>query len=146
VPLPSTTVAITLQQALNILRDDSLVAYHRVVSEIDGIGIDFNVDGESFQLRGARHDVRFDTLGPGPEVFIRTSRRTVIALIDGKADMMDCLLAGRLAVQAEVTLLPRLSRACVAFSEGAIRSRNMRALLATFRASIRLDQSLRSIM
>ena len=48
--------------------------------------------------------------------------------------MMNAVLARQLAVQGDALTLARLSRAVVAFSEGALRSRGMRALLQRYRA------------
>ena len=44
------STAATLTAALDILRSDALVAYHRVTRELDGLTLRIDVDGELFQL------------------------------------------------------------------------------------------------
>jgi hypothetical protein len=145
-------VAATLEQALTILRDDVAVAYYRVARELDGMSVFIEVDRECFQLRCSMARIVFGVPSGTPDVSVRTTPATILALTDGKAAVMDCVLAGKLHLRADVHLLPNIARASVAFAEGAIRARAMRALLASFREEVALreaaprDQSFRSIM
>jgi hypothetical protein len=128
------TVAATLEEALRILRCDALAAYYRVVREMNGLSVTFDVEGELFSLRCADAELNLQPLPADATVFVQATRKTILALIDGKADMMDCVITGELNVWGDVRLLPHISRACIAFADGAIRSRQMRTLLGSFRS------------
>jgi len=145
-------VAATLEQALAILRKDAAAAYYRLVRELDGLSVVVEVEQERFQLRCSADRVVFGPAAGNPDVWVTTRPATILALVDGKMGVMDCVLAGELDLRAEVDALPNIARASVAFAEGAVRSRGMRALLASFRERVALqqavpaDQSFRSIM
>jgi hypothetical protein len=127
------TVAATLEEALRILRCDALTAYYRLVREMNGLSVTFDVEGELFSLHCADAELHLQPLPADATAFVRATRTTILELIDGKADMMDCVIMGKLNVWGDVRLLPNISRACIAFADGAIRSRRMRTLLTSFR-------------
>jgi hypothetical protein len=145
-------VALALEQALAILRDDASVAYYRLTRELDGMSVFIEVEEERFQMQCNAARIVFGVPSGRPDASLRTRPVTILALIDGRAGMMDCILAGELDLRAGIEVLPNIARAGVAFAEGAIRSRGMRALLASFREAVALreatpaDQSFRSIM
>lgn len=145
-------IATTLAQALDILREDSATAYYRLTRELDGMSVLIEVAQEQFELRFAADRIVFAPPSSAPDVLVRTKAATILALIDGRASMMDCILAGDLDLRADLDALPNIARASVAFAEGAIRSRGMRGLLALFRGAVTMtqpteeDQNLRSIM
>jgi hypothetical protein len=127
----------TLERALAIVQEDAPAAYFRVLAELDGLMIALQVDGEAFAVRGvaAGLHLRAAAAAAGPEAAeLRTSRRTIVALIDGELSLLDAVLAGDLALRADAHALDRIARAGRAFAEGALRSRRMRALLDEFRA------------
>jgi hypothetical protein len=145
-------VGEALEQALAILQKDAAAAYYRLVRELDGLSVFIAVEQERFQLRCSAGRIVFGPAVGTPDVSVRTRPATILALIDGRIGVMDCILAGDLDLRAEVDALPNIARASAAFAEGAIRSRGMRALLASFRETVTLkqavpaDQSFRSIM
>ncbi|TDV39486.1 SCP-2 sterol transfer family protein [Paraburkholderia caballeronis] len=129
----------TLKDALDVLRADAAASYHRVLLELEGLALDVQVGDERFDCRCMDARLRFDAVRrdmrkPQPDITVRTDRHTILALIDGRLTMMNAVLARQLAVQGDALTLARLSRAVVAFSEGALRSRGMRALLQRYRA------------
>jgi hypothetical protein len=145
-------IAATLEQALVILRKDAAAAYYRLLRELDGLSVVIEVEQERFHLRCSADRIVFGPAGRNPDVWVKTRPATILALIDGRTGVMDCVLAGDLDLRAEVDALPNIARASVAFAEGAIRSRGMRGLLASFRETVApkqavpTDQSFRSIM
>jgi hypothetical protein len=145
-------VAATLERALGILRNEAPAAYYRLAGELDGMSALIEVERERFQLRCAADRIVFGPPAGAPDVSIRTNPTTILALIDGRTGVMDCILAGELELRASVDVLPNIARASVAFAEGAIRSRGMRALLLSFRQAVAppaaspADQNFRSIM
>lgn len=145
-------VGEALEQALVILQKDAAAAYYRLVRELDGLSVFIEVEQERFQLRCSADRIVFEPVVGPPDVLVTTGPATILALIDGRIGVMDCILAGDLDLRAEVGALLNIARASVAFAEGAIRSRGMRALLASFRETVALeravpvDQSFRSIM
>jgi hypothetical protein len=123
----------TLEQALALLREDAGAAYHRLLSELDGLQLIFQVENERFGCRCTRACLIFDAPLHNADMQMQTDRRTILEIIDGKANLMGAVLARSLAVSANVTTLARVSRAATAFAEGALRCRRMRALLAAYR-------------
>lgn len=146
-------IAATLARAFGILRNDAAAAYYRLARELDGMSVFIQVEQECFQFRCTADRIVFEPLTGTPDVSIRSKPATILALIDGRMDLMDCILAGELDLRARVDVLPNIARASIAFAEGAIRSRSMRGLLASFRQTVAsgepsspTDQSFRSIM
>jgi hypothetical protein len=144
-------IAATLKQAFGILRNDAAAAYYRIVQELDGTSVFIEVEHERFQVRCTAGRIVFRPVAGVSDVSIRTDPTTILALVDGRMGVMDCILAGDLDLRAGVDVLPKIARASVAFAEGAIRSRRMRALLTSFRQTVASsaslsDHSFRSIM
>lgn len=129
----------TLEAALALLQADAPAAYFRILAELDGLAIALRIDDEPFGVRGTRRGLHLDRGAPGgsaPPIELQTSRRTIVALIDGELSLLDAVLARELALRAEVRVLDRIARAGRAFAEGALRSRRMRSLLDDFRAPL----------
>lgn len=129
----------TLETALALLQADAPAAYFRILAELDGLAIALRVEAEPFAVRGTRHGLQLEAgapAGAAPSIELQTSRRAIVALIDGELSLLDAVLARELALRAEVRVLDRLARAGRAFAEGALRSRRMRALLDDFRAPL----------
>lgn len=124
-----------LEDALDVLRADAAASYYRVLLELEGLALDVQVGDERFDCHCADAQLAFGAArGDTADITVRTDRPTILALIDGHVSMMNAVLARQLAVQGDALTLARLSRAVVAFSEGALRSRGMRALLQRYRA------------
>ena len=128
-------IAQTLETALAILRLDAPTAFYRIAGELDGLAVHLEVEEEAFGCQCADSRISLGPPMPDPQARVRTDRRTILALIDGRCSYLDAVLARNLAVQGHPELLARISRAGVAFSEGALRARRMRSLLDEFRAA-----------
>lgn len=134
------SAAATLDAALRILRADTPAAFYRLADELRGLAVGLEVEGERFTVLGLDAAVRVDpaidpTGAPDGRVRVRTTRRTILALIDGRKTFLEAVLDRDLTLHAELDLLPRLSRAMACFVEGAVRTRRMRGLLNEFRAA-----------
>ena len=138
------SAAATLDAALRILRADTPAAFYRLADELRGLAVGLEVEGERFTVLGLDAAVRVDPAG-GPAIDptraldgrarVRTTRRTILELIDGRKTFLEAVLDRDLTLHAELDLLPRLSRAMACFVEGAVRTRRMRGLLNEFRAA-----------
>jgi len=124
----------TLKAALEILRADAPAAFFRMQDELDGLAVRVEVDDECFGCRCSNAGIAFGPPPPIPQANVRSDRRTILALIDGRSSYLEAVLTRDLAVQGPSELLARISRAGLAFSEGALRARRMRPLLDDFRA------------
>jgi putative sterol carrier protein len=130
-------IAAILRDALAILERDAPVAALRLVREIAGLTLRFEVGDEVFALAGGERGLRFLAAEAAAADFnVHCDGATIMALIEGKTRVMDCVLGGALEIQGDVALMPALSRASVAFAEGAVRSRAMNSLLEEFRKHI----------
>ena len=138
------SAAATLDAALRILRADTPAAFYRLADELRGLAVGLEVEGERFTVLGLDAAVRVDPAGgpaidptraPDGRARVRTTRRTILELIDGRKTFLEAVLDRDLTLHAELDLLPRLSRAMTCFVEGAVRTRRMRGLLNAFRAA-----------
>jgi hypothetical protein len=130
-------IAAILRDALAILDCDAPVAALRLVRDIAGLTLRFEVGDEVFALAGGEQGLRFLAAeAAAADLNVRCDGATILALIEGKTRVMDCVLRGALEIQGDVALMPALSRASVSFAEGAVRSRAMNSLLEEFRKQI----------
>ncbi len=125
----------TLQRAISILRSDAPAAFMRMAAELDGLDVALEVEGERFGVSTCDCCVTVGERHLGASVEVHASRRIILALIDGERSVLQAVLGRELALRGHSSVLPRLARATVAFSDGAIRSPRMRALLDQYRAS-----------
>jgi len=123
-----------LSAALAVIERDQLAAYTRIVDELGGIVISFDVGGETFSVGGADR-LRVSTSADlVPKVEVRTDRSAILALIDGEIELLEAVTTRRLKIVANVSLMTRLARAERAFAEGAARARRIRPILEAYRA------------
>ena len=129
------TARRALKQALETLCADTPAAYFRIESELSGIRIWLDVEGECFGIAIEGAQAQLTDVCEQPDALVSTRRATVLALLAGERLLLDAVLARELTVQADVNLLDRIARACQAFSEGALRSRRVRAQFDNLRTA-----------
>lgn len=136
---PAATSAF-VERALGVLAAESPAAYHRLADQLRPAPAGLEVDGESFSI-----DVRGDRLrvvrGPphGPGGRVRAGGEVILDLIDGRTEVLEAVVGGRLDVRGDVEAVLRLARGLGAFVEGAVRAPGLRELLDEYRAAVRDD-------
>ena len=127
------TPAAALQAVLAVLEEDQLAAYMGLVDLLAGLVVECRVDGDAFHVVGGG---RLDVVSGAPlaaQVHVTTSKRAIVALIDGEITVLQAVKAGQLDVLADTALLVRIGRAQRVFADGAARAARIRPVLAGFR-------------
>jgi hypothetical protein len=129
------TARTALDEMLGILRSDAPLAFFRLMEELGSLNVDVQVDSERFSVRGEGTHVVVAEVQENAQVYLRTDRHTILALIDGRRSMLEAVLARELSLSADISLLGQVGRAGIAFGDGAIRARRARGVLDAFRRS-----------
>jgi hypothetical protein len=129
------TARTALDEMLGILRSDAPLAFFRLMEELGSLNVDVQVDSERFSVRGKGTHVVVAEVQENAQVYLRTDRHTILALIDGRRSMLEAVLARELSLSADISLLGQVGRAGIAFGDGAIRARRARGVLEAFRRS-----------
>lgn len=125
----------TLARAFEILERDELAAFTRMADDLRGLAISCTVDEERFAVIANERPAVVRSAPGGADVTVEAGRRVILELIDGETDFLSAVMARRVSLTADISLMVRLSRAQRAFAEGAARARRMRPLLEAFRAA-----------
>ena len=136
------SVAAYARDAFTILEAEAPAAFHRLIGQLRDRSVHLSVGQEQLvlDLRDGRPVIRASGPSESPDApmaSVVTSRATVLDLIDGTLLLPQAVAERRLDVRGDTDALLRLSRALTAFVEGAVRSRSMRPLLASFREDAR---------
>lgn len=123
-----------LTRAWEILRRDELRAFTHMVDALGPLTVALEVDDEVFSVLGGDRLSVQPGLDAAAAVRVRASRAAVLRLIDGEASFLDAVFARDIRLTGATPDLMRLARAQRAFTEGAIRARRMRPLIAELRA------------
>jgi hypothetical protein len=129
------TARTALDEMLGILRSDAPLAFFRLMEELGSLNVNVQVDSERFSVRGKGTHVVVAEVQENAQVYLRTDRHTILALIDGRRSMLEAVLARELSLSADISLLGQVGRAGIAFGDGAIRARRARGVLDAFRRS-----------
>jgi hypothetical protein len=129
------TARTALDEMLGILRSDAPLAFFRLMEELGSLNVDVQVDSERFSVSGKGTHVVVAEVQENAQVYLRTDRHTILALIDGRRSMLEAVLARELSLSADISLLGQVGRAGIAFGDGAIRARRARGVLDAFRRS-----------
>lgn len=130
------TTAGFLRRALVLLEAEAPAAFHRLLDELRSGATRLEVGGEriTVEVHGDRVRVRRRGTRP-PSGWVTAGEGVVLDLIDGRLDLLGAVEAGRLDVRGDVGTVLALSRALVAFVDGAVRSAGLRLLLDDYRAA-----------
>lgn len=136
-PRRAGTTSAFVERALGVLAAESPAAYHRLADQLRPAPTSMEVDGESFSIdaRGDRlRVVRGPLRGAGGRVSADSA--VILDLIDGRTEVLEAVVGGRLDVRGDLDAVLRLARGLSAFVEGAVRSPGLRGLLDEYRAAV----------
>src|SRR5580692_8032493 len=105
------TARTALDEMLGILRSDAPLAFFRLMEELGSLNVDVQVDSERFSVRGEGTHVVVAEVQENAQVYLRTDRHTILALIDGRRSMLEAVLARELSLSADISLLGQVGRA-----------------------------------
>ena len=125
-----------LQESFDCLERDIPLAYQRMCALLEGLSVAVAMDDELIVIGCAGLRGRVDPAGGPVAAELRTSRRAILAVVDGRLSLADAVLTDAVMVKGSLDVLERLHRALEAYMHGAVRSRSFPALLARFRAPV----------
>jgi hypothetical protein len=117
---------------LEIVREDVPEAYQRLQRSAPP-AIAITLDQEELCLVSGTAGLEVTAAGSA-ELRVRTTRRTLLDLIEGRCSLLDALYDETFFVVGDRDLLLAAHEALVAFLQGAVRSPRMPALLHELRA------------
>jgi hypothetical protein len=136
---PEASLRGLLQESFACLEREIPQAYQQVCALLDGLTVGISLDDETVVIdcAGGRERVRVD--GGQVSAELCTSRRAVLAVLDGRLSLAEAVLTDAVRVKAPLDTLERLNRALEAYVHGAVRSRAFPGVLARFRARARQE-------
>ena len=123
-----------LRRSLAAIRAEAPAAYGRLAELLAPREVLLAVDGESVALRFSAGDVRELSRPEHPAVEFRTSRDTILDLIDARCSLLGAARDDRCLLRAAPGDLVAFHDGLIAYLHGAVRSFSMPELLAEFRA------------
>jgi hypothetical protein len=131
--VPETSLGRLLQESFDCLEREIPQAYRKMCATLDGLSVRICLDDETVVIGFAGVHCRVDVAGGPVKAELRTSRRAVLAVLDGRQSLASAVLADEVKVRAPLDTLERLNHAIEAYMHGAVRSRSFPALLVRFR-------------
>ena len=131
---PETSLRALLQESFDCLEREIPLAYQRMCATLDGLSVCISVDDETVVIGFAGKQGQVDLPGGPVGAELRTSRRAVLAVLDGRLSLANAVLVDDVRIKAPLDTLDRLNRALEAFAHGAVRSRSFPRLLERFRS------------
>jgi ribosomal protein S12 methylthiotransferase accessory factor YcaO len=122
-----------LELALAIIEREQPDDHARISQQLRGLAIGCTIGDETFLVLGGDRPTVIDGAGQHVNVEAAAQRDAILELIDGERTILEMVMARRLSITADITLMVSLSRAERAFAEGAVRARSMRPLLELWR-------------
>lgn len=110
-----------LEEAFAVLGEERPLARRAVATGLGGLCVSVRVGAEDVALRGGE-DLVFVEADVGADVFVEAPRSVVVALGEGRTDVLSAVLDGGLALKGEPSALARADLAFRAFLEGAARA------------------------
>ncbi len=116
------------EESVETILADALDAVHRdapsfgvaLAESLARCPVDMVVDREAFTIDSAAGRARVSH-GGGAPVGVRTSRRAVLALLNGELDLLMAVRSGELTVRGPRALVPRLLDSLALFLHGCAR-------------------------
>jgi hypothetical protein len=140
---PEASLRSLLEESFDCLEREIPQAYERMCATLEGLSVCISLDDEAVVVGFAGARGRVDAAGGPVHADLCSSRRAVLAVLDGRLSLADAVLTDAVRIKAPLDTLERLGRALEAYMHGAVRSRSFPALLARLRSRERpeLDSS-----
>jgi hypothetical protein len=108
--------------------------HSRLCAQLAPRGVAIAVDDETVAVRFDRHAVaRGRSTGGTAAIDVRTTRATVLALVDAELSLVDAVLADRLWLRGALPDLLAFHEGLTTYVHGAVRAPSFPALLAAYR-------------
>ena len=131
--MPDDSFRTFLERSFDALRREVPEAYDEMCGRLSTRTLLLLVDGERVVVRFARDDARIVDSGERSAVEMRTTRKTILDVIDAKSTLMSSVLADRLLLTGTPRDVLAFHDGLMAYVHGAVRARSFPALLRQFR-------------
>jgi hypothetical protein len=121
-----------VRRSLEILRNEHPVAFAALARRLGRNRLRFVIDGRPFDLTGDGFTVVVGRAEAVPIAELSSSRRALVDLVRGKADLIDELRRDRIALKGQARALWQLHEALLAYLQGAVRCPSFPGLQAEF--------------
>jgi len=122
-----------LRQSLDALRREVPAAYAQLCAHLDGQEVLLAVTGDEVAVRATGGTVCLGPPSTAPTARIRTSRDTILALIDAELTWLEALQTDALVLQGAPADVLRCHDALLTYVHGAVRAASFPTLLAAYR-------------
>ncbi|WP_431232678.1 SCP-2 sterol transfer family protein [Mycolicibacterium psychrotolerans] len=128
-------VSSLFRRSVEHLEDDVPASYRFVVAELGPLVVELAVGDDVFSVHATGERLQVSN-GPAQtaSVLIRTSRNTILDLIDAKAGLDEAVEAGAISVHGCLDDIQRAHDTLLAYLHGAVRAATVPTLLSELRA------------
>jgi hypothetical protein len=126
-------MATYIDQSLAILRRECPLAYLELCGRLASATIELRIDGDPVRLAFRPGSVERRTELPDPDVRLRTTRRTILAVLDARLTLEEAVRGGAVLLRGSSQDLTRFNDALLDYVRGAVRCPSFPALLDRFR-------------
>jgi hypothetical protein len=123
-----------LDESFTVLRREVPEAHRRMCAELEGAGVAIRVNDESVIVACDGTGMRVDEWSgrEHPSAEIRTSRKAILQVLNGKLAMANAVLTDAVRARASLETLVRLNRGLALYVHGAVRAPSFPELLKRF--------------
>lgn len=125
-------LARLLRASLACLWRESPAHHGALCRRLAGRAVALRLDDEILELRGEDGEVRVTT-PRGATCRVRTTRTTILAVLDGRRTLLDAVVAEEVAIGGPLDDLLALHEALVEYVHGAVRAPSFPSLLQRLR-------------
>lgn len=123
-------------RSLEILAREYPLAHRRLRERLSAMTVNLVIDDEPFGLSFTRSAVTVGAAHEGASANLRSSRRALVDLLEGREALIDAILAGRVDLIGAAEPLGRFHEGLLDYLRGAIRCPSFPRLLEDMKAQI----------
>jgi len=128
-------VSSLLRRSVDHLAQEVPASYELTLRALGALVVALDVDGEQFGLTGGHRLVVADTEPGRPDVCVRTSRATILDVLDAHIGLQSAIESGTVHVQGALDDVVRLHDTLRAYVHAAVRAPAQGDLLDALRAA-----------
>jgi hypothetical protein len=132
---PPTPVAELLRRSVSELRTEVPSSYRYLVAELGSLVVEVAVDDEVFSVHADRHDLYVDGAAPQAATRVRTSRSTLLTMLDAQLPLAEAVESGQVLVWGSLQSVVHAHDALIAYVHAAVRAPSVPGLLDDLRGA-----------
>jgi hypothetical protein len=129
-----TNVQQLLTESFGVMALELPAAWIRFCASLQGRIVELAVDDERFTVHFAVGTAVVHGLSDSADAHTRTTRRTILDVLDARLSLRDAVMGDLLQVVAPLQMMDQLHTGILAYVHGAVRCPSFPSLLTRFRA------------